>query len=68
MWLYFVEGRSMAPTLNPQDTLLDRWVRDVVLVHRNAELRKGDVVLLRDPGTNELIVKRLIAQEQEVSL
>lgn len=66
MWVYFVEGRSMAPTLNPQESLLDRCFRDVVLVHRNAELRKGDVVLLRDPQSNELIVKRLIAQEREV--
>eukprot|EP00435_Cladocopium_sp_Y103_P053175 s424_g17.t1 len=66
MWVYCVEGRSMTPTLNPQESLIDRWFRDFVLVHRNAELRKGDIVLLRDPGTNELIVKRLIAQEREV--
>ena len=66
MWVYSVEGRSMAPTLNPQESFVDRCFRDMVLVHRNAELRKGDVVLLRDPGTNELIVKRLIAQEREV--
>ncbi|CAK9076059.1 unnamed protein product [Durusdinium trenchii] len=66
MWVYCVEGRSMTPTLNPQESLVDRCFRDYVLVHRNAELRKGDIVLLRDPGTNELIVKRLVAQEREV--
>ncbi|CAJ1398635.1 unnamed protein product [Effrenium voratum] len=66
MWVYCVEGRSMTPTLNPQESFIDRCFRDFVLVHRNPELRKGDIVLLRDPGTNELIVKRLIAQEHEV--
>ncbi|CAE8684038.1 unnamed protein product, partial [Polarella glacialis] len=66
MWVYCVDGRSMTPTLNPQDTFLDRCFRDRVLVHRNAEFRKGDLVVLRDPGTNERIVKRLIAQEHEL--
>mmetsp|Transcript_87691 Transcript_87691/g.248437 ORF Transcript_87691/g.248437 Transcript_87691/m.248437 type:complete len:158 (-) Transcript_87691:70-543(-) len=65
MWVYCVEGRSMDPTLNPQDTLVNRCFRDWVLVHRNAEFRKGDVVVLRDPGTDRRIVKRLVAQENE---
>ncbi|CAK0822906.1 unnamed protein product [Prorocentrum cordatum] len=62
VWIYCVEGRSMSPTLNPQDTLLNRCFRDCVLVHRNAEFRKGDLVVLKDPGTNCHIVKRLVAQ------
>ncbi|CAK0822904.1 unnamed protein product [Prorocentrum cordatum] len=65
VWIYCVEGRSMSPTLNPQDTLLNRCFRDCVLVHRNAEFRKGDLVVLKDPGTNCHIVKRLVAQEHE---
>eukprot|EP00928_Gymnodinium_smaydae_P015188 TRINITY_DN15569_c0_g3_i1.p2 TRINITY_DN15569_c0_g3~~TRINITY_DN15569_c0_g3_i1.p2 ORF type:complete len:180 (-),score=32.50 TRINITY_DN15569_c0_g3_i1:106-645(-) len=66
MWVYCVDGRSMSPTLNPQDHFVDRWFRDYVLVHKNAEFRNGDVVVLRDPITNSMIAKRLIAKEGEV--
>eukprot|EP00450_Noctiluca_scintillans_P015247 CAMPEP_0194518324 /NCGR_PEP_ID=MMETSP0253-20130528/51710_1 /TAXON_ID=2966 /ORGANISM="Noctiluca scintillans" /LENGTH=119 /DNA_ID=CAMNT_0039362359 /DNA_START=143 /DNA_END=502 /DNA_ORIENTATION=+ len=55
----------MSPTLNPQDSFVDRLFRDWVLVQRNVMFRKGDVVLLRDPGSDLWIVKRLIAQEKE---
>eukprot|EP00446_Apocalathium_sp_SHHI-4_P087119 CAMPEP_0177476636 /NCGR_PEP_ID=MMETSP0369-20130122/23691_1 /TAXON_ID=447022 ORGANISM="Scrippsiella hangoei-like, Strain SHHI-4" /NCGR_SAMPLE_ID=MMETSP0369 /ASSEMBLY_ACC=CAM_ASM_000364 /LENGTH=216 /DNA_ID=CAMNT_0018951877 /DNA_START=99 /DNA_END=749 /DNA_ORIENTATION=- len=51
----------MSPTLNPQDTFYDRLFRDVVLVFRNAEFQKGDIVVLRDPTANTSIVKRLIS-------
>lgn len=66
MWVYCVDGRSMSPTLNPQDGFIDRCLRDYVLVHRNAEFRKGDIVVLRDPGTNHRVVKRLVAQQNEI--
>jgi len=46
----------MSPTLNPQDTFLRRCFRDYVLVHKNAEFRNGDIVVLRDPGSSERIV------------
>lgn len=65
MWVYWCEGRSMSPTLNPQDTFLDRCFRDVVLVFRNAEFRKGDVVVLHDPTSDKQIVKRLTAMGNE---
>mmetsp|Transcript_71842 Transcript_71842/g.166219 ORF Transcript_71842/g.166219 Transcript_71842/m.166219 type:complete len:157 (+) Transcript_71842:102-572(+) len=65
LWVYCVEGRSMEPTLNPQDTFLNRRFRDWVLVQKNADLLCGDVVVLRDPQTNCQIVKRLVAQEHE---
>mmetsp|Transcript_104653 Transcript_104653/g.296155 ORF Transcript_104653/g.296155 Transcript_104653/m.296155 type:complete len:170 (-) Transcript_104653:78-587(-) len=64
-WIYCVEGRSMSPTLNPQDSILDRCFRDRVLVYKNAVYQNGDVVILRDPGTNSRIVKRLVASENE---
>uniref|UniRef100_A0A7S2ADR5 Mitochondrial inner membrane protease subunit 2 n=1 Tax=Alexandrium andersonii TaxID=327968 RepID=A0A7S2ADR5_9DINO len=65
VWVYCVDGRSMDPTLNPQDTFLNRCFRDWVLVFRNAEFQKGDIVVLRDPATDRRIVKRLVAQEHE---
>merc|ERR1719167_763421 len=55
----------MSPTFNPDDTFVDRCVRDRVVVFRNAEFRKGDVVVLRDPGSNASIVKRITAQGSE---
>mmetsp|Transcript_97063 Transcript_97063/g.270078 ORF Transcript_97063/g.270078 Transcript_97063/m.270078 type:complete len:158 (-) Transcript_97063:96-569(-) len=66
LWVYCVEGRSMDPTLNPQDTFLNTCFHDWVLVHRNAEFQKGDIVVLRDPGTNGRIVRRLVAREHEI--
>merc|ERR1712232_1481919 len=65
MWVYCVDGRSMSPTLNPQDRLVDRCFRDYVLVHKNAEFRTGDIVVLRDPSSNTMIAKRLVARERE---
>eukprot|EP00927_Polykrikos_kofoidii_P073832 TRINITY_DN69852_c0_g1_i1.p1 TRINITY_DN69852_c0_g1~~TRINITY_DN69852_c0_g1_i1.p1 ORF type:complete len:195 (+),score=31.76 TRINITY_DN69852_c0_g1_i1:82-585(+) len=65
MWVYCVEGGSMSPTLNPQDSFVQRCFRDVIMVNKNAEFRNGDIVVLRDPNSNALIVKRLIAQEHE---
>eukprot|EP00929_Paragymnodinium_shiwhaense_P002505 TRINITY_DN102772_c0_g1_i1.p2 TRINITY_DN102772_c0_g1~~TRINITY_DN102772_c0_g1_i1.p2 ORF type:complete len:180 (+),score=28.35 TRINITY_DN102772_c0_g1_i1:69-542(+) len=66
MWVYCVEGRSMTPTLNPQESFIDRHLRDYVLVHKNAEFRNGDIVVLRDPHSNNRIIKRLVAQQHEV--
>lgn len=65
VWVYCVDGRSMSPTLNPQESFIDRCFRDVVLVFRNAEFQKGDVVVLRDPNSNNRIVKRLVSQGNE---
>merc|ERR1712032_176704 len=66
MWVYCVEGCSMSPTLNPQDTPLNRLFSDWVLVHKHAEIRKGDVVVLRDPATNQPIIKRLAAEQNDI--
>lgn len=56
----------MSPTLNPQDTALNRFFRDYVLVLRSAvEFRKGDVVVLKDPGSDNRIIKRLAAAGNE---
>ncbi|KAI1796276.1 LexA/Signal peptidase [Ganoderma leucocontextum] len=59
-----VKGRSMQPTLNPDDSL---W-RDIVLFDRfSVKLRKkyerGDVVAFKSPADSKLVVKRIIALE-----
>ena len=55
MWVYCVDGRSMTPTLNPQDSFFDRHLRDYVLVHKNAEFRNGDVEELTTPELHILL-------------
>ena len=50
-----VQGRSMTPTLNTGDTcFVNCW-----LPHLRGYAR-GDIVVLRDPDTNELVAKRII--------
>ena len=50
-----VQGRSMTPTLQDGERyLLDRWSYH----HRTPE--RGDVVVLRDPGHQDLAIKRII--------
>mmetsp|Transcript_74999 Transcript_74999/g.173938 ORF Transcript_74999/g.173938 Transcript_74999/m.173938 type:complete len:159 (+) Transcript_74999:65-541(+) len=66
VWLHCVEGHGMDPTLNPQAFFVDRYFQDWVLIHRNAEFQKGDIVVLRDPDTNNRVVRRLMAREREV--
>ncbi|KAI0772713.1 peptidase S24/S26A/S26B/S26C [Irpex lacteus] len=65
--LMLVTGRSMQPTLNPDDS---RW-RDIVWVdrfsiHIKREYVRGDIVALRSPSDSKLIVKRLIALPGDV--
>eukprot|EP00429_Kryptoperidinium_foliaceum_P119161 CAMPEP_0176317560 /NCGR_PEP_ID=MMETSP0121_2-20121125/69314_1 /TAXON_ID=160619 /ORGANISM="Kryptoperidinium foliaceum, Strain CCMP 1326" /LENGTH=166 /DNA_ID=CAMNT_0017659811 /DNA_START=12 /DNA_END=512 /DNA_ORIENTATION=- len=55
----------MSPTLNPQESIIDRFFSDRVVVIRNAGFQKGDVVVLRDPNSNLRIVKRITAQGNE---
>jgi len=57
----FVTGRSMQPTLNPDDS---KW-RDIVIFDRFSiriqEYNRGDIVALKSPSDHKLIVKRIIA-------
>ncbi|KAI0722861.1 LexA/Signal peptidase [Earliella scabrosa] len=62
-----VKGRSMQPTLNPDDS---PW-RDIVLFDRFSvkmwhQFRRGDVVALKSPTDSKLVVKRIIALEGDV--
>ncbi|HXG47397.1 MAG TPA: signal peptidase I [Methylomirabilota bacterium] len=51
-----IKGRSMMPTLNDGERyILNRWV----LNFRSPQ--PGDVVVLRDPGHDDLAVKRIVA-------
>ncbi|EJF61321.1 LexA/Signal peptidase [Dichomitus squalens LYAD-421 SS1] len=59
-----VKGRSMQPTLNPDDSV---W-KDLVLFNRCSvkfwkSYNRGDVVALKSPVDSKLIVKRIIALE-----
>ncbi|KAI0650633.1 LexA/Signal peptidase [Trametes meyenii] len=59
-----VRGRSMQPTLNPDDSA---W-RDIVLFDRFSILlarsfNRGDIVALKSPTDSKLIVKRIVALE-----
>ncbi|KAH9899761.1 LexA/Signal peptidase [Cubamyces lactineus] len=59
-----VRGRSMQPTLNPDDS---PW-KDIVLFDTFAikfrhDYKRGDVVALKSPVDSKLIVKRIIALE-----
>ena len=55
----------MSPTLNLQERFWDRWFHDFVLVLKNADFRTGDIVVLREPSSNERSVKRLVVRENE---
>ncbi|KAH9943336.1 LexA/Signal peptidase [Epithele typhae] len=62
-----VYGRSMQPTLNPDDS---PW-RDVVLFDRFSvayarRYERGDVVALKSPVDSKLVVKRIVALEGDV--
>jgi len=51
-----VQGRSMAPTLEDgEHYILNRWI------YYCREPQRGDLVVLRDPGHQDLAVKRIIA-------
>lgn len=51
-----VEGKSMMPTLREGDhCLLDRWT------YRHSSPKRGDLVVLRDPGHKDCAVKRIVA-------
>jgi signal peptidase I len=51
-----VIGESMVPTLGANSRyLLNRWV------FHNREPQRGEVVVIRDPGTHGLAVKRVVA-------
>lgn len=51
-----VEGPSMVPTLYPGD-----WM----LVHHGARVRPGDVVVLRHPFQQDLLVVKRIAERRD---
>lgn len=60
--LKFVSGRSMQPTLNPDDST---W-RDIVLfdhfsINWLQDYKRGDIVALKSPHEGKLIVKRIVA-------
>ena len=51
-----VQGKSMMPTLREGDhCLLDRWT------YRHQDPKRGDLVVLRDPGHTDYAVKRIVA-------
>ena len=50
-WAHSVSGRSMTPTLNPQNTFWERAFPDLVLVQKSCEYERGDVVVYSDPTT-----------------
>ncbi|KAF8341301.1 uncharacterized protein EI90DRAFT_2905541 [Cantharellus anzutake] len=62
-----VSGRSMSPTLNPDTSkfadvvFVNRWIPQVT-----NKFSRGEVVVLKSPVNNELIVKRIIALEGDV--
>lgn len=64
-----IEGRSMQPTFNPDESLLHE---DVVLVNKLVRVtnsfKLGDVVTFWAPGTNSntLVTKRIVALEGDV--
>ncbi|KIP12671.1 hypothetical protein PHLGIDRAFT_113275 [Phlebiopsis gigantea 11061_1 CR5-6] len=60
--LRLVSGRSMQPTLNPDDSV---W-RDIVVfdhfsINWLQQYERGDIVALRSPHEGKLIVKRIVA-------
>ncbi|KAF8842238.1 LexA/Signal peptidase [Paxillus ammoniavirescens] len=62
-----VRGRSMQPTLNPDTSALD----DIVVFDRfsvisGRPIEKGDIISLRDPIHDKMIVKRVIAVSGDV--
>jgi signal peptidase I len=51
-----VQGKSMLPTLQEGDhCILDRWT------YRRTNPKRGDLVVLRDPGHQDFAVKRIVA-------
>ncbi|KAI0638297.1 LexA/Signal peptidase [Trametes polyzona] len=62
-----VRGRSMQPTLNPDDSA---W-KDIVLfdsfsIRLAQQYNRGDIVALKSPTDSKLIVKRIVALEGDV--
>jgi signal peptidase I len=50
-----VQGKSMMPTLREGDRcLLDRWT------YRHSDPKRGDMVVLHDPGHDDCAVKRIV--------
>ncbi|KAI9056578.1 LexA/Signal peptidase [Trametes sanguinea] len=57
-----VRGRSMQPTLNPDDsTSSDIVLFDSFSIKLLQQYRRGDIVALKSPTDSKLIVKRIIA-------
>ncbi|KAI0352830.1 LexA/Signal peptidase [Trametes cingulata] len=62
-----VHGRSMQPTLNPDDST---W-KDIVLfdsfsIRVKHQYNRGDIVALKSPTDSKLIVKRIVALEGDI--
>ncbi|KAH9850698.1 LexA/Signal peptidase [Lenzites betulinus] len=59
-----VAGRSMQPTLNPDDsTSRDIVLFDIFSIRLAQRYNRGDIVALRSPSDSKLIVKRIVALE-----
>ncbi|EIW82413.1 LexA signal peptidase [Coniophora puteana RWD-64-598 SS2] len=60
-----VKGRSMQPTLNPDDSFSnDVLLFDRYSIRAGKPVNRGDIVALKDPiGGSKVIVKRIIAIE-----
>ncbi|OSD04357.1 LexA/Signal peptidase [Trametes coccinea BRFM310] len=57
-----VRGRSMQPTLNPDDsTSSDIVLFDSFSIKFLQQYRRGDIVALKSPTDSKLIVKRIVA-------
>ncbi|SRR5258706_4273465 len=57
--IFKVEGRSMEPTYSPESLV-------IIINHKLSQgIKKGEVVVLRDPRNNNLILKRVEKIEDE---
>lgn len=57
--VFSIPSNSMAPTLQPGDVVL-------VTPYRLGEPATGDVVVFRNPGSDELLIKRVVATSGEM--
>jgi signal peptidase I len=55
-----VQGKSMMPTLKPGDC---RFVN--CLLPHFRDYKRGDIVVIRDPASNEFIVKRIVGMPHD---
>ena len=58
-----VDGSSMYPTFNPHG---DSGRRDWVFFHRLRQHKRGDVVVMRSPDGEEMLIKRVVGLAGDV--